>query len=55
MDKAARILRAFTVDGLETTIEGKDKSRKKVLRKIPPSVIRSACTLSSRPVIVCLD
>ncbi|KAL7418635.1 hypothetical protein Q5752_007093 [Cryptotrichosporon argae] len=46
MDKAARILRAFTVDGVvkEEKVEdaeGKKKPRK-VLRKIPPEVMRPA-------------
>lgn len=46
MEKAARILRAFTVDGVETTIEDKDakgvKKQRKVIRKVPHSVIASA-------------
>ncbi|EIW70595.1 hypothetical protein TREMEDRAFT_14638, partial [Tremella mesenterica DSM 1558] len=50
MDQAARILRAFTVEGVATVKEttqadekGKKTKRKvKVLRKIPPSVIANA-------------
>jgi len=49
MDKAARILRAFTVDGVETTVtvdKSADplngKKQRKVLRKIPPKIIAEA-------------
>ncbi|KIR57032.1 hypothetical protein I315_00193 [Cryptococcus gattii Ru294] len=46
MDKCARILRAFTVDGIITEEkEDKDASgsrKKKVIRKIPPAVIAKA-------------
>ncbi|KAK8870081.1 hypothetical protein IAR55_000651 [Kwoniella newhampshirensis] len=48
MDKAARILRAFTVDGIVTEAKVEEendpqKKRKvKVIRKIPPSVIAKA-------------
>ncbi|WVQ73339.1 hypothetical protein IAR50_002907 [Cryptococcus sp. DSM 104548] len=51
MDKCARILRAFTVDGLVTeTKEEEDasgnKKKKKVIRKIPPAVIAKASGLA---------
>ncbi|WVQ84975.1 hypothetical protein IAT38_007139 [Cryptococcus sp. DSM 104549] len=48
MDKCARILRAFTVDGVVTEEKtddpagGKDKKKRKVIRKIPPAVIAQA-------------
>ncbi|RSH90499.1 hypothetical protein EHS25_001104 [Saitozyma podzolica] len=47
MDKAARILRAFTVDGVVTEEKvaegsGDKKKSRKVLRKIPPAVINDA-------------
>ncbi|XAO21440.1 hypothetical protein I312_100191 [Cryptococcus bacillisporus CA1280] len=46
MDKCARILRAFTVDGIITEEkEDKDASgsrKKKVIRKIPPAIIAKA-------------
>ncbi|ORY32006.1 hypothetical protein BCR39DRAFT_593285 [Naematelia encephala] len=43
MDKCARILRAFTVDGVITESKDKDKKKgRKVLRKIPPAVIQQA-------------
>ncbi|WVQ94285.1 hypothetical protein IAU59_001364 [Kwoniella sp. CBS 9459] len=51
MDKCARILRAFTVDGIVTeekgeidpsAPEGKKKKKTKVIRKIPPTVIAQA-------------
>nr|ODN80223.1 hypothetical protein L203_05811 [Cryptococcus depauperatus CBS 7841] len=46
MDKCARILRAFIVDGVVTEgkMEGSDgrKKKKKVIRKIPPAVIDRA-------------
>ena len=46
MEKCARILRAFTVEGIGATVEqvtpdGK-KQQKKVIRKIPASIIRQA-------------
>ncbi|BGP55407.1 hypothetical protein JCM8202_003734 [Rhodotorula sphaerocarpa] len=47
MEKAARILRAFTVDGVGAQVEKKDektgaKIRRKIMRKIPARVIRKA-------------
>ncbi|ODO05083.1 hypothetical protein L198_01770 [Cryptococcus wingfieldii CBS 7118] len=47
MDKCARILRAFTVDGLVTESKEEEdesgrKKKKKVIRKIPPAVIAKA-------------
>ncbi|WVR03210.1 hypothetical protein IAU60_000201 [Kwoniella sp. DSM 27419] len=49
MDKCARILRAFTVDGVvteeqvkEDETDGKKKKKIKVIRKIPPAVIAQA-------------
>ncbi|KAI5480464.1 Ysc84 actin-binding domain protein [Pseudohyphozyma bogoriensis] len=46
MEKAARILRAFTVDGVEHTVEEKSvkgiKKQRKVAKKIPSRIIRAA-------------
>lgn len=46
MDKCARILRAFTIDGVERTVEEKSvtgiKKQRKVAKKIPSRIIRSA-------------
>ncbi|KAL7409481.1 hypothetical protein BDY24DRAFT_429081 [Mrakia frigida] len=43
MEKCARILRAFTVEGTQTTItDEKTKRQKKVLRKIPPKIVQEA-------------
>lgn len=46
MEKCARILRAFTVDGIGATVEHKladgKKEQKKVFRKIPAAIIRQA-------------
>ncbi|KAK4699417.1 SH3 domain-containing YSC84-like protein 1, partial [Phenoliferia sp. Uapishka_3] len=46
MEKCARILRAFTVDGIEHTVEEKSvkglKKQRRVMKKIPSRIIRSA-------------
>lgn len=47
MEKAARILRLFTVDGVEQTVQVKDKktgkiAKRKVAKKIPSRIIRQA-------------
>jgi lipid-binding SYLF domain-containing protein len=46
MEKAARILRAFTIDGIEQTVEKKSitgiKKQRKVAKKIPSRIMRAA-------------
>ncbi|KAL8277442.1 hypothetical protein RQP46_010164 [Phenoliferia psychrophenolica] len=46
MEKCARILRAFTVDGIEHTVEEKSvkgvKKQRRVMKKIPSRIVRSA-------------
>ncbi len=50
VDKCARILRAFTIDGIERTVEEKSvkgiKKQRKILKKIPAKIIRDACGIA---------
>jgi len=50
VDKCARILRAFTIDGIERTVEEKSvkgvKKQRKTFKKIPSRIIRDATGLA---------
>lgn len=50
VDKCARILRAFTIDGIERTVEEKSvkgvKKQRKTFKKIPSRIIRDSCGLA---------
>ena len=50
VDKCARILRAFTIDGIERTVEEKSvngiKKQRKTLKKIPSRIIRDCVGLA---------